>query len=272
MPEYDAFFIPEVVAFRKMIRENFLRDRNISSSQIKIHLDKLAALSYLVIMLNSQSMKDEICKTQYYSLINGRHDCLSFIECLRHISISDLVKYYESVMRTTSMQNLKADTLVNCMIALHVIEDGCVPRKGETLGAFHQIKEKKSRVAMNAIGQYIGVGMDIHVRRFMMVVCDYLNPKYNFCLTDNKKTKIVNNEEVEVHASIQKIIDLCGLIPQHIGIHVNDMIGEISQQLQRGGENNDLIDGKVWADYVLDAVSASGEKYEYIVSQWRKVM
>ena len=116
MPEYDVYFTPQVVAFRKWIRERYIEQRSIPLSETKLCLNQVAALSYLLIMLNSQSLKHEICKTQYYSLINGKHECLSFISDLKEASICDLFQHYGVLLTLNSMQILKEYSLVNCLV------------------------------------------------------------------------------------------------------------------------------------------------------------
>ena len=260
----DHLFSLQMQNFRTACRNTYLKERNISFENENLKLNEMIILSYVVIMLCSQSIMDEKCEQQYYHVIGGRHDALSFIQPLQKVSFITLLEYYKSLFKAYSgLHRIKAHSFLYFMVALHIMESNVVPTSHMRLCAFQQMNAKKNRVSMNAVGHYIGAGVDTHLERVIGIIANDFNTHTN-SITNRRCGKrggvrVVNN------VSKKFISDLAGQLHSSVGMYANDDIGEISQQFQRG---NKILGGGEWAKTVLNAISEENELFNKIVQQW----
>lgn len=277
---FDVIFRPDWQIFRLNCRSQFPKDRKIAGEKLKHAMKNLVTFNYMVIMLFSQAIMDERCEKQYYQVIAGRHDALSFIHPLSHVPYTHLLNYYKKLYSSFSLPQLKAHSLLYFMITLHVMEGGVIPQNTRKLLAFRQVGQKKSRVSMNAVGIYMGIGVDRHVQRIFKIICDDYNNKHNNVLTTDADG-----------VSKNFIADLAGVIREDVGFSVNDEVGEISQQYIRGNSSKnaakrkkgedaktsgkrerDVAHNKCWAENVLSEIANKSEYNRAIIQQWKEDM
>ena len=157
----DIHFVPKMKEFRLLMRQSFIKDRNIKPENIEHMLDQLSLFHYLIILLGSQSQLDDMCEQCYYKIINSRHDVMSFLQYLQKASIRDFFEHFNNLYHDFGgMQSLKSHTLLQFLVGLQVVYGGKVDTK--QLLHFPELSAKKYRVALNGWGLYCGVGGDIH--------------------------------------------------------------------------------------------------------------
>ena len=241
LPEagFDKHYLAEMQEFRKAKRAEYIRARGIRPDEVESKLKQLLLLHYFLIMHPSQGMRDEVCRSVYYTWITlGYHDVQSFISALGDVSYERLVKHYANVYASTNcgMQVLRAKSLIDCFVCFYLFYDSQCPTDPGRLLCLDQIGEKKVKVTLNAVGIEAEVGGSA-------------------IGVDSLVKKMFKRWGVEAW-------DIC---PDVQGF-VNDTVGEICQQLDRGGR-----DSIRWVIDVLSrAVEVDSEVCGPMVDEWRR--
>ena len=240
--DYDGHRSEKKKRFMERIQDSYVQDRNISKANQKLMFDEMSLLMFVLIMLGSQSQLDAKCKKCFYRLINGRHDCKSFLDMLKKCSIREFFEYFSDIYEPNGgIHQLKAHSLITLLIPLQTIYNGKVPPN--MLEMFPELGGKKSCVALNGYGIYRGVGGDTHVLRLVQLLLK----------CDKEKAK--------------KIL---GKIPIDGGLNFNDDVGELAQQLVRKGESRDWAIGVY--NQLAEANKDFGKIYPELLAAYHVVL
>jgi len=258
-PEYDHLYSEEMKIWRRNIRQKYISDRRIDSSDVKIKLEEMALFCYFMILFGSELLKDEQCERVFYKLINNRHDPLSFLQILQKVSYGRMFDYLSNLYKDvgSTIYNKKAQAMMIFLVTLQTRYGGKVPIDYKILQSLPNLDHKKVRVSLNGYGLYFGVGGDGHC---LTVVSTLIRTIWKGSPTLAMREK---RSEKDQNASIEKTSQqVLGYITKASGYNFNDDFGEIAQQLGRGKE----VDRK-WAKETIALLAKKNDAFADVMDR-----
>lgn len=221
---------------------------------------KAKMFHYLVIMAVSASKSDAACRKCYEKVMYMKYDARSFLEDIKHIGGFDKFYYVlVEILRNSSLGALGATLIVNLAVKSCIDCGGDIPTEIDLLSQ-EQIKDKKMRIALNTkvmtsgnIDDFAGVGIDTHVDRVFRILIKVWR-------TSKNMKNSLKESELKEYVKI-----LVVLIDKNVGVYANELIGQLSQFINKGGED---YENKL--DDIFRRLEQINEIYGAVNKEWRK--
>ena len=233
---FDCIYERNMQNYRRMQRNMALE--GVPHNKHKEHLQYLSRLHKFMIMLWTQQSTDEMSEEIYNQVCYGFHSVTSFLEPLKDLSYTDVMMTLKRAFSSSSLQSIKADSLLQFCLVSHLIYDDDFPCGYEGL-ALPQVSWKKLSIALIVSGECVAVPVDIHLRRFFGV----------FATSGDDESDCIEELRVRTKPSIAR--------------YTNDFVAEIGQSFDRGSDTSISF-----ALHVLKEVAAKDRRYPSIIKKW----
>ena len=233
---FDCIYERNMKLHRRRLRSMALE--GIPQNQHGEHLRSLSRLHKFMIILWTQQSSDEMSEEMYNRVCYGFHSIASFLKPLKDLSYTDVMVILNSVFTNSSLNGIKADSLLQFCLVSHLMFDGDCPCGYEGL-ALRQVSWKKLSIALIVSGKCVAVPVDIHLKRFFGV----------FAASGEDESDCIEELRVRTQLSIAR--------------YTNDFVAEIGQTLDRGSDTSINF-----ALHVLKDVAAKDQRYPPIIKKW----
>lgn len=164
-------------------------------------------------MSGSQGCKDEQGIERFNLLISGdRTGPLSVCKPLQHSSFEQYIEFIIDVLNSGKSQGMhlvRAIAFLEIAILCETVWKKELPKHYRDLCRVYQVSEKKVRVSLNGFGVIEGVGVDEHVKRFMLNVLQlkYSTNELYYVLhqLDTRTAANVNDNIAEVGQKLNNV-------------------------------------------------------------------
>jgi endonuclease III len=201
--EADKYRNREMLVHTKKSREKTLsfiypEPHLLDQSVIMCLYQRLMKVHYLIIMVLSAQLKDELLFELYIKLTHGRMSPEEMLAPLMRVSYFSLLKHLsECCSQYSGLQNIRAEGLLNFLLVLQGTYRGGLPENVHKMHAMRYISDKIAAVSLNQCGIYLkggrpGMGADSHCRGFINPIIYRTFWKWNGQLKNPESNKMVD--------------------------------------------------------------------------------
>ena len=227
--------------------ESIMRECNDNTSEWMRDQERI---HYMLILLTSQQVRDELQYESYIEVIRGRFSSCEMLAPLKNVSFFRVYNYYGRLLTRYSMQMKKSESIIANLMVLYCRFGDKLTESSIQMQGLKEFGKKKTAITQKACGLYakvgLGPGADTHLLKLGQVIIG---------LTVDRRSAYKPQKKHQ-----QEVVNMFRHIPPNPGKVANDLLGEIGQQYLRGD--------KQWSLRILEEVMAMQEDNENVVRHW----